>query len=203
MRVSYWSFHCQMRLHQLLAAEVVAGLLLLLAQAAFDHGLRGDAGVVGAGHPEGVVALHAPPADQHVLQGVVEGVAHVQGAGDVRRRDDDAERLAVRVGLGCGNSRARPRTAASAAGLPWGRTAWGVRSPWLASLSQKRPETPSSDGHAHGAAGFGVPPSPRRAAVRLPVPSGLRRLRASASAVPVSPPSATLRRSSFRSPDVA
>ena len=90
MRFSYWSFHCQMRLHQFLAAEVVARLLLLLAEAPFHHGLRGDAGVIGAGHPQGVVALHAPPADQHVLQRVVEGVAHVQGAGHVRRRDDDA-----------------------------------------------------------------------------------------------------------------
>ena len=44
-------------------AEVVPGFLLLLADAAFDHGLGGDAGVVGAGHPEGVVALHPPPAD--------------------------------------------------------------------------------------------------------------------------------------------
>ena len=146
--------------HQFLAAEVVARLLLLVAEAALHHGLRGDAGVVGAGHPQGVVALHAPPADQHVLQRVVEGVAHVQGAGHVRRRDDDAERLAVGVGLGCGSSRARSRTAASAAGLPWGRTAWEVRSPSSApSLSQRRPENVRRPTDTlSGAAGFGGPP---------------------------------------------
>ena len=65
-------------LDQFLAAEIVAGLLFLVAQAAFDHGLRGDAGVIGARHPQGIVTLHAPPAHEHVLQGVIEGVAQVQ-----------------------------------------------------------------------------------------------------------------------------
>ena len=61
-----------------LAAEVVAGLLLLLEQPLLDDRLGGDAGVVGAGHPEGVVPLHPPPADQDVLERVVQGVAQVQ-----------------------------------------------------------------------------------------------------------------------------
>ena len=77
-------------LDQGLAAQVVAGLLLLLEQPLFDDGLGGDAGVVGAGHPEDVVALHPPPADQDVLQRVIERVAQVEGTGDVRRRDHDA-----------------------------------------------------------------------------------------------------------------
>src|SRR5262249_19038654 len=85
-------------LDQLLAAEVAARLALLLAHALLHHSLRGDAGVVGAGHPQGVVAPRAPPADQHGLQGVVEGVAHVYRAVHVRRWDDDAVRLAVLVG---------------------------------------------------------------------------------------------------------
>ena len=64
---------------------------LLLEIAHHDH-LGGDAGMVGAGLPQHVVALHAAPADQHVLQRVVERVAHVQAARDVGRRDDDAVR---------------------------------------------------------------------------------------------------------------
>src|SRR5262249_61833420 len=48
-------------LHQLLAAEVMARLLLLLHDEPFHHGLRGDAGVIRAWHPQGVVALHAAP----------------------------------------------------------------------------------------------------------------------------------------------
>ena len=93
-------------LDEFLAAEVVAGLLLLLRRCS-----RSTTACVAMpawsvpGIHSGVVALHAPPADQHVLQRVVERVAHVQGAGHVRRRDDDGVRLARRVGLGCGSSR--------------------------------------------------------------------------------------------------
>src|SRR5207249_804780 len=79
-------------LDQLLAAKVVARFLFRLRDQLFDGRLRGDAGVIGAGNPKRVEALHAPPADEHILQRVVEGVAEVQGAGDVRRRDHDGER---------------------------------------------------------------------------------------------------------------
>jgi hypothetical protein len=46
--------------------------------------------VVGAGLPQHVLAAHALEAAQDVLQGVVERMAHVQRAGHVGRRDDDA-----------------------------------------------------------------------------------------------------------------
>jgi hypothetical protein len=62
----------------------------LLLELARHHHLRGDAGVIGAGLPQRVIALHAPPADQHVLQRVVERMTQMQAAGDVGRRDDDA-----------------------------------------------------------------------------------------------------------------
>src|SRR3989454_10598683 len=64
-----------------------------------DH-LGRDARVVGAGDPEGVEALHALHAHHDVLQGDVERVSHVQRARDVRRRDDDRERLLLRRELG-------------------------------------------------------------------------------------------------------
>ena len=90
---------------QLLVAVALLGALdgeadaLLLEVAHHDH-LRGDAGVIGAGLPQHVVALHAAPADQHVLQRVVERVAHVQAARDVGRRDDDAVRRLRRLRMG-------------------------------------------------------------------------------------------------------
>ena len=87
-------------LQELLAAEVVARQALLGAQFLFDLDLRGDARVVGAGEPQGGVALHALKARQDVLQRRVHCMAHVQLAGDVRRRHDDGKRLFVRVGLG-------------------------------------------------------------------------------------------------------
>ena len=44
--------------------------------------------MVGAGHPQGVLALHAGAAHQDVLDGVVEHVSHVQHTGHVGRRND-------------------------------------------------------------------------------------------------------------------
>jgi hypothetical protein len=50
---------------------------------AFDHHLGRDAGVVGAGDPDGGVAGHAVPAGENVHLGVLEHVADVEAAGDV------------------------------------------------------------------------------------------------------------------------
>ena len=82
------SFHCQTRVDEGFAPEVVLGLALL-RELPLDHVLGGDARVVGARHPERVAAVHALVADQDVLERVVERVAQVERAGDVRRRDDD------------------------------------------------------------------------------------------------------------------
>ena len=81
-------------LEKRLAAHLAATGLLALHQLALDHHLGGDAGMVGAGLPQHVAAAHALEATQHVLQRVVEGVAHMQRTGHVRRRDHD------RIGLG-------------------------------------------------------------------------------------------------------
>ena len=70
--------------------------LLALHQLAFDDHLRGDPRVIRAGLPEHVLAVHAVIAAENVLQRVVERMAHVQVAGDVGRRNDDAKGLGVR-----------------------------------------------------------------------------------------------------------
>ncbi len=57
-------------------------------------------GVVGAGHPAGFLALHPGPAHQHILNGIVEHVAHVQHARYVGRRNHDRVGLLAGVGLG-------------------------------------------------------------------------------------------------------
>jgi len=75
---------------EFLAAEVLAADALV-GEFAFDDELGGDAGVVHAGKPEGVVAAHAVPADEHVYLRVLEHVADVDGAGDVGRREGDGE----------------------------------------------------------------------------------------------------------------
>ncbi len=69
-----------------LPAQVVAGLFLL-GELLLNNVLRGNAGMVGARHPQGLEALHAFETDENVLDRVVERVAHVKNAGHVGRRD--------------------------------------------------------------------------------------------------------------------
>ena len=85
--------------NKLFAAQVVAALALL-AQGALHHILGGNARVVGSRNPHGVLALHAGNADEHILDIVVERVAHVQDARHIRRGNHDAERLAAILRLG-------------------------------------------------------------------------------------------------------
>ena len=85
-------------IEEFLPPQVVAGNPLR-PQLALHHHLGGDAGVVRAHLPQGVVALHAVVADQGIHDGVVEAVAHVQAAGDVGRGDHDAVGTALARGL--------------------------------------------------------------------------------------------------------
>ena len=82
---------------ELLAPQLPAGGLVFGGQLALDDHLRGDAGVIGARLPEHVLAAHALETHHDVLNGVVQGMAHVQRAGDIRRRDDDGIGLRLRV----------------------------------------------------------------------------------------------------------
>ena len=86
-------------LKEFLAAEVVSRQPLVDAKLLFDLDLRGDAGVVGAGDPEGGVALHPLVADEDVLKRFVERVPHVKLPGHVRGRNDDREGLFLLVGI--------------------------------------------------------------------------------------------------------
>ncbi len=94
-------------LQELLTPERAPARLLALHQLALDHHLGGDAGVIGAGLPEHIASAHALEAGQHVLQRIVERMPHVQRAGDVGRRDDDAERLGIAPLRTTGSKRAR------------------------------------------------------------------------------------------------
>ena len=77
-------------LHERVAAQVVLGLSLS-GELLLDDVLRRDPRVIRARHPEGLVARHPPPANEHILHGVVESVAHVQNSSHIRRRDHDHE----------------------------------------------------------------------------------------------------------------
>ena len=71
------------------APEVVARLALFLLQLPLDDNLRGDARMVCAGEPERSEASHAVVAREHVHDCVLQGVAHVERARNVRGRNDD------------------------------------------------------------------------------------------------------------------
>ena len=88
-------------LEELLPAQVIAGQALLGAQLLLHLDLGGDAGVVHAGQPQRGVALHPLEAGQNVLEGAVQGVAHVELPRDVGGRHDDGEGflLGVRVAV--------------------------------------------------------------------------------------------------------
>ena len=93
-------------LDERLAPHGAAVRLLALHELPLDHHLRGDAGVIDARLPQHVAASHAPVAAQDVLQRVVERMAHMQIAGDVRRRNDDAKGLRLRPVWTAGPERA-------------------------------------------------------------------------------------------------
>ncbi len=73
-------------------AQIMARNALCI-QLAFDDDLGRDARVVGARLPQGVVAAHPVIAGQRVHQRLVETMTHVQRAGDIGRRQLNAERF--------------------------------------------------------------------------------------------------------------
>ena len=56
--------------------------------------------MIGAGQPQGLVALHAAPADQRVLKSIIQRVPHMQLAGDIGGRNDDGVGFLFAFGIG-------------------------------------------------------------------------------------------------------
>mmetsp|Transcript_4894 Transcript_4894/g.8934 ORF Transcript_4894/g.8934 Transcript_4894/m.8934 type:complete len:282 (-) Transcript_4894:66-911(-) len=84
---------------KLLAGPLLPPLARLPDKLLLHHRLGGNPGMVRAWHPQGLVPLHALPADEHVLQRVCEGMPHVQDPRHVRGGQDDRVRLLVGVGV--------------------------------------------------------------------------------------------------------
>ena len=87
---------------------------------ALDQHLGRDARVVGAGLPERGLAEHPVVARERVHQRVLKGVAHMQAAGDVRRRQHDAVGVARGIVIG------REIAALLPYGIPAGLDGMGV-----------------------------------------------------------------------------
>jgi hypothetical protein len=123
--VADFSFHSHTLATKFFAAQVVAAADALLLQLALHHDLRGDAGVVGAGHPQRVEAAHAVVARQAVHDGLVERMAHVQRARHVGRRQLDGERGLARLGRAGAPKARRAVATRSHSGPQWASRAAG------------------------------------------------------------------------------
>jgi hypothetical protein len=75
------------------SSDVVPGLFFVLEESAFDNGLGSDTSMINTGNPKGIETLHPFHTDCDVLQRVVESVSLVECTGNIRRRNDDTERL--------------------------------------------------------------------------------------------------------------
>ena len=87
-------------LQELLTAQIMAGQTLCVAQFLFHLDLSGNAGVVTAGEPQRLIALHPFVTDQDILLRAVHGMAHVELSGNIGGRHNDGKRLFVRIGIG-------------------------------------------------------------------------------------------------------
>ena len=84
-------------LQEFLAAQIITGQALFLAQILLHLDLRGNTGMIRTGQPQGLVALHTLKADQNILQRGVHGMAHVQLACHIGRRHDNGEGLLIGI----------------------------------------------------------------------------------------------------------
>ena len=87
-------------LQELLAAQIMAGQALCVAQLFLHLDLSGNAGVVAAGQPQCLIALHPFVPDQDILQRAVHGVAHMELSGNIGGRHNNGKRLFVRIWIG-------------------------------------------------------------------------------------------------------
>ena len=86
-------------LDQSFTAEIVTSFVFGFPDPFFNTSLSRNSGVIGAGHPQRVIALHSLEPDYYILQCIVERVSEVECSGHVGRWDDDRKRLLVRIGF--------------------------------------------------------------------------------------------------------
>ena len=73
------------------APQIAAANITLLSEHFFHLQLGGNAGMVLTGLPQRIKAAHPVPTGQNILQSIVKGMANMQRAGDIGRRDHNAK----------------------------------------------------------------------------------------------------------------
>ena len=84
-------------LQEFFPAQVVTGQPFILFDFFFYFNLRCQACMVVARKPDGIVPHHPVPADQDILQCIVQGMAHVQLPCNIGGRDYNCKRFFVRI----------------------------------------------------------------------------------------------------------
>ena len=84
-------------LQELLPSDLLARDSLL-GQRLLDHHLGGDTSMIDTRHPLGFSSLRPFPADQDILEGIVEGMPEMQNIRYIGRRNDYRIRLLIRIG---------------------------------------------------------------------------------------------------------
>ena len=73
--------------NKFLTLEVGSPLSLFRENSLLNNCLRSNTGVVGTGHPKGVIILHSAKTNQDVLQCIIQCVTKMQRRCNIRRRD--------------------------------------------------------------------------------------------------------------------
>ena len=87
-------------LEEFLSAEVVSCKSLVYSEVFLNLDLGCNARMVGAGNPEGGIALHTLGSYKYILEGLVKRVSHMKLTGYVRRGDNYREGRLFGVGVG-------------------------------------------------------------------------------------------------------
>ena len=77
----------------------IVPVLAFFGERFFNCILRSDACMVGPGNPARFESGHPFPANEYILQRIIQNMSHRQNAGNIRRRNDDCKRDFVLIDL--------------------------------------------------------------------------------------------------------
>ena len=69
----------------------VAAVFAFGLQFFFYNGLSGNTCMIGSGNPKGFVPFHTVVTDNYILQGFIKGMAYMENARNIGRRNDDSK----------------------------------------------------------------------------------------------------------------
>ena len=105
-------------LQKSVAADILFGKALL-AHRLDNLRLCRNGGMIGSRQPQRRISLHPSPADQNILQGLVQSVSHMELTGDVRGRNDNGIWLLLWIRFGVEITTGQPEVINSVLHFLW------------------------------------------------------------------------------------